>query len=116
MRGLTSLPLAVLRWVGRPAAQWKMLTPPGPTSRPTTINTIPHSTRPRKRARTPETTRTTAIIQSKVAIKASLQGAQERLPLQCPAGPSWDLSDDCAAGAARLALLRRSLPGRQYHQ
>jgi len=110
-RGKPEQPRAVPRWAWSPAVQWKMLTPPGPTSRPTTINTIPHSIRPRTTAKMPETTRTTATIHSKVAMKASLQGAREGLPLQCPAGPCWDLSDDWAAGAARLALLLRILLG-----
>src|SRR5258706_14358157 len=40
-----------------------MLTPPGPTSSPTMINTTPQRSWRRSRAKIPETTRTTAIIQ-----------------------------------------------------
>ena len=59
----------------------------------------------------PETTRTTAMIHSKVAMKASLQGAHDRAHSSVPRDPLWDLSDDWAAGAARLALLPRVYPG-----
>ena len=66
---------------GRPA-EWgaspdqpKMLTPPGPTSRPTTIKTAPHSICLRRMARMPATTSTTAMIQSTVAMISPSLGA-----------------------------------------
>src|SRR5674476_273101 len=57
----------------RPAAQsdhhgWKMLTPPGPTSRPTTMKTMPHNSCFRMIAKMPEITRIAAIIHRIVAM------------------------------------------------
>src|SRR5450759_3952399 len=48
--------------------QWKMLTPPGPTSRPTTMRTMPHNSCFRMIAKMPEITRIAAIIHRIVAI------------------------------------------------
>ena len=49
--------------------QVKTLTPPGPTSSPTMINTRPYATAPRTRATIPEITRMTAMSQSTNAIE-----------------------------------------------
>ena len=62
--------LADVRDGRRPATagQVKMLTPPGPTSSPTMISTMPQSICPRKIAKMPAITRTTARIQSRVTM------------------------------------------------
>ncbi len=46
----------------------KMLTPPGPTKRPTTMRTTPHRNCLRTSAKIPEITRMTAIIHNTVAM------------------------------------------------
>jgi hypothetical protein len=48
------------------ARQWKMLTPPGPTSRPTMIMRTPASRRPRTIHTIPVITKITAMSQSNV--------------------------------------------------
>src|SRR5664280_2180931 len=48
--------------------QWKILTPPGPTSRPTTMRTMPHNSCFWMIAKMPEITRIAAIIHRIVAI------------------------------------------------
>ena len=54
----------------RTAGQVKMLTPPGPTSRPTMMSTMPHSICPRKIAKMPAITRMTARIHRRVTMTA----------------------------------------------
>jgi len=53
---------------GRSDAYVKMLTPPGPTSNPTMIRTIPHSNCRRKIAKMPETTKMTANTHKIIAM------------------------------------------------
>lgn len=51
-----------------PRSQVKRLTPPGPTSSPTTMSTTPQRIRRRKIATMPDITRITAMIQRSVAM------------------------------------------------
>src|SRR5512145_2240084 len=58
----------------------KMLTPPGPTSRPRMISTMPIRTPPRTRVTMPQTTRITARIHSRNVICCSLLRADIGAP------------------------------------
>lgn len=69
------------------AAQAKMLTPPGPTNSPRTINTIPQTICLRTIATTPATTSTTARIQSRVAIIVPASPVEA-----APRGADWILT------------------------
>jgi len=73
----------------QPGGQAKMLTPPGPTSRPTTMSTMPHRSCLRMIASTPAMTRTTARIHRMVAMRRDAPG------LHCGTGPSGCRPSGC---------------------
>src|SRR4051812_3100395 len=84
--------------------QVKTLTPPGPTSRPTMISTIPHSIWPRKIATMPAMTRTTARIQSNV----TMTGLHS---LGAGAAPSWTVEINAGVRDRKRRPPRRGFSG-----
>src|SRR4051794_22164023 len=85
-------------------SQVKTLTPPGPTSRPTMISTIPHSIWPRKIATMPAMTRTTARIQSNV----TMTGLHS---LGAGAAPSWTVEINAGVRDRKRRPPRRGSSG-----
>src|SRR6266568_4823125 len=97
--------------------QRKMLTPPGPINRPTTIRTTPASTPPRISVTMPAMTRTTAMIHRTVAAPAAIASMpSERVPSTVPPSEVQDFvggRPDCSPqSASGKPLARGSKDGR----